>query len=354
MNLKRLIVIGLFFTVNLLNAQSDFRPGYIIDNSGDTIYGEIDYRGDLMMGNACRVKLDKTVYEYSPYDITGFRFTGSRYYISKDIKGKKAFVEYLIKGKLNVYYLRDNIGDHYFLEKDDLEFKEIPFTEGIRYAGNSQRFYASTKHMGLLSYYMKDAPQFQRRIFNIKKPNHSNLINLAEDYHNAVCKGENCIIYEKPSPFISLSLEPFWGLIKYSGYNQAYQELGCNLYIGIPMANEKLHFKTGILYNKIPEEEGDLFVLKIPVQIQYLYQAYRIEPKVSFGVNIFMERLNEYSNVFNTLSLNAGINFRINKSISLSSGFNSDYTPLMIVLMDEDNKFGIISYAINLGLWIEL
>jgi hypothetical protein len=143
-------------------------------------------------------------------------------------------------------------------------------------------------------------------------------------------------------------------LIKYSGYNQAYQELGCNLYIGIPMANEKLHFKTGILYNKIPEEEGDLFVFKIPVQIQYLYQAYRIEPKVSFGVNIFMERLNEYSNVFNTLSLNAGINFRINKSISLSSGFNSDYTPLMIVLMDEDNKFGIISYAINLGLWIEL
>jgi hypothetical protein len=51
---------------------------------------------------------------------------------------------------------------------------------------------------------MQDAPNLQSKINDIKKPGHQNLIKLAEDYHNAVCEGEKCIIYAKSAPLIKI------------------------------------------------------------------------------------------------------------------------------------------------------
>ena len=69
MKIKLLIVCALL-TASILNAQTDFRPGYVIGFSGDTLYGEIDYRGDLLMGSLCKYKSpDGTITEYTPYDI---------------------------------------------------------------------------------------------------------------------------------------------------------------------------------------------------------------------------------------------------------------------------------------------
>jgi len=55
----------------LLYAQTVFKPGYVIKEAGDTIFGEIDYRGDLLMNNRCRFRVSKNYdeNEYSPYDI---------------------------------------------------------------------------------------------------------------------------------------------------------------------------------------------------------------------------------------------------------------------------------------------
>ena len=56
MGLRKFVLFGLLILTGVLNAQSDFRPGYIISTTGDTIFGEIDYRGDLSMSNVCRFK----------------------------------------------------------------------------------------------------------------------------------------------------------------------------------------------------------------------------------------------------------------------------------------------------------
>ena len=50
---KLLFLVCLFFSV-LLKGQTDFTPGYVIKQPGDTVYGEIDYRDDLIMGKICR------------------------------------------------------------------------------------------------------------------------------------------------------------------------------------------------------------------------------------------------------------------------------------------------------------
>ncbi|MFW5658286.1 MAG: hypothetical protein ACOCYF_02455, partial [Bacteroidota bacterium] len=78
MKLKGLILFGILLSTGVLHAQTDFRPGYIIQNAGDTVYGEIDYRGDLLMGRLCRFKeADNSIKDYSPYDIAAFRFIDS-------------------------------------------------------------------------------------------------------------------------------------------------------------------------------------------------------------------------------------------------------------------------------------
>lgn len=164
MKIKRLLFLGLLFTAGLINAQTDFRAGYVIKENNDTLLGEIDYRGDLLMSEICRFRLNdkgKEV-EYSPNDIVAYRFNESKYFVSKEFNGKKIFLEFLIKGQINIYYLRDDSGDHYFLEKEGTKIIEIPYEEGIRYKDDVPYFYKSTKHIGLLNYYMQDAQIFNQ------------------------------------------------------------------------------------------------------------------------------------------------------------------------------------------------
>jgi hypothetical protein len=57
----------------------------------------------------CNYKINDNEKEisHSPDDISAFRFLNSKYFISREVNGKKVFLEYLIKGKISIYYLRD-------------------------------------------------------------------------------------------------------------------------------------------------------------------------------------------------------------------------------------------------------
>ena len=286
MKLKRLVLFGLLISTRIINAQTDFRPGYIIQTNGDTISGHIDYRGDIIMSSVCRFKdKESVIKEYFPNDITAFRFIDSKYYVSREVNNKKVFLEYLIKGKIDIYYMRDDIGDHYYIDKGKVKLTEMPYEEGVKFVDNKRVFFETRKHIGILNYYMQDAPEFKARIASINRPDHQNLIKLAEDYHYAVCKDEKCIIYEKRLPWLKISVSPFVGLTKYKGYDKFINELGGYLYLWAPRISEKLFLKTGLAYNKLSEDGDKFFFYKIPIQIQYIYRAHRIQPNVSAGIN---------------------------------------------------------------------
>jgi hypothetical protein len=353
MKLDKLLLIGLLFITGVLNAQTDFKPGYIIKTNGDTLYGDIDYRGDLLMSRLCKFRdKEKIIKDYSPKDIVEFRFTDSKYYVSREVYGNSVFLEYLIKGKVNVYYMRDENGDHYYLDKEDVRLTEIPYEEGIKYVDNKQVFFETTKHIGLLRVYMQDAPEFQSRINSVKKPDHQSLIKLAEDYHNAVCEGEQCIIFEKKLPLVKVSITPFVGLTKYNGYTKFIMEYGGYVYLWAPRSSEKLFFKTGLIYHKLSEDGEELNIYKIPIQFQYIYRAHKIQPKISGGFNIL--NLSNYKSIRHTMSLNAGLNYVITKNISLSTAYNSAFNPISKVIMNEDVTFNLISYSIIIGLRIDI
>lgn len=299
MKLKKLILLGLLISTGILKAQTDFRQGYIIRNSGDTIYGEIDYRGDILMNSICKFKdSNNKISKYSPNDIVAFRFIDSKYFVSKEINNQKVFLEYLIKGKVNIYYLRDNIGDHYYIDKENVKLTEIPYEEGVKYVDNKPVYYESTKHIGFLKYYMQDAPEFQSRIQSVKKPEHQSLIKLAEDYHNRVCEGEKCIIYEKQQPFIKVDIEVVSGVIYFENNDNLndkfyfqkndkyYFQNGVMAHFWMPRTYEKLYFKTGFLYSQVEDTVGNKQgLIQIPANFEYLApNTYRIRPSISIGL----------------------------------------------------------------------
>lgn len=343
MRLKNLILFGLLLSIGALNAQTDFRDGYIIENTGDTLFGGIDYRGDFLMSGLCKFKdKDDIIKNYSPNDVIAFRFIDSKYYVSREINCRKVFLEYLIKGKVNIYYMRDEDGDHYYLDKENIRLTEIPYKEGVKYVDNELKYFESKKHIGILNYYMQDASGFQSRIQSVKKPEHRSLIKLAEDYHNSVCEGEECIVYEKKQPILKVNIEGVAGVVNYENVDDLvdkyYFQSGVIAHFWMPRTNEKIYFKTGFLYSQ-PEQDGEKEeYIKVPVHLGYLApNTYRVRPSVSIGL-----LLPSYS---------GGIAVRINKRINLGIQSWVNFFP-------NDNFFLIpnklYNYSVLGNLYIEL
>lgn len=327
-------------------AQSDFRPGYVITSGGDTIYGEIDYRGDMMMGGLCRFRTDEgSTIEYSPYQLSAFRFTDSKYFISHEVEGKMVFLEFLISGRLNVFYVRDEEGEHYFVEKDGTGFSELPYEERIIYEGN--RFYETTSrnHQGILRYYMKDAPSMGERINEFGEPQHKNLISLAKDYHNLVCTDESCIIYEKKLPAMKFVPELSGGISRYYDSDIAarpfYRE-GIIMHLWLPRQNERLFLRTGVLYQQMEIDERTLNTFILPLQLEYNFQHSRIHPSLSYGMFI-------YSPVWVTVETEVGIGVNLTRSLEFSLHAGMEFYELLIII-----PTGFLAWNVSAGLALRL
>ena len=72
----------------VVNAQRNFKSGYIITLTGDTIKGYIDSRGDIKNYKRCVFKENEenSSAEYSPEEIRAYRFIDGKFFISKLLK----------------------------------------------------------------------------------------------------------------------------------------------------------------------------------------------------------------------------------------------------------------------------
>ncbi|MDR0798303.1 MAG: hypothetical protein LBN18_00875 [Dysgonamonadaceae bacterium] len=332
--MKNFLLLFLFFClVCELKAQTNYRPGYIITLQGDTVYGQIDYRGDDTMGRICRFKSGNDVKtEYFPGEIQAYRFTDSKYYVSYTINNRPHFLEFLIKGKMNIYYLRNNEGDHYYIEKENEPLRLIPYSQGIRRKekDGADYFYQSTRHIGLLNYETAEAPQLQKEISKIKEPGHQNLIRLAKDYHKATCsESEPCLVFERPLPLIKVQIEPFaggylplkqWDDIERINFSSVSPAIGANIYLWFPRSNENWYFHTGIM-----ALDHHLFVF--PIQFSYVYPSGKIRPTFSAGISYYVLRTSRTTVLQPVSSYSAGLLKPFNSKNSLSFTLGLDMIP---------------------------
>jgi len=309
------LVIVLFY-VGTLMAQTNFKYGYIIKLNGDTLRGEIDYRGDITMSQTCAFREHKNaeIKKYNPSEISSYRFTDGKFFVSKKVKDADIFLEYMVNGKVSVYYYRETqLKDHYFLEKDGKDLIELPYEKEIITIDDVKYAHESKKHMGILTLYMQDAPELASEIKKIKEPEHKNLIKLAEKYHAAVCDGQKCIIYEKKIPPIKVNLELVGGLTAINEKPfKTYTIGGVFGHIWLPRVSEDLYLKIGFI---LASDKNITGLYKIPLQLEYLYPKGIIRPRVAFG----------FSDLFVYPVASVGANIVLNKRFQIAITYDRDF-----------------------------
>ena len=212
----KIIFIFLILGIIQTSAQSDFRSGYIVKNNNDTLYGLIDYRGNKANARECifRKNEKSEVVKFQPNEINTYRFTDSKYYVSKFVntgeKEEEIFLEYLINGIVSIYYYSDMIGDHYFIEKEKGKLINLK-NESKEVIIDMTKYIRETKdYVGILRYLLSDSPMMLNKV-NTATLNRQALIKLASDYHYSICSDKSCIIYERKPTKIKFEFGPLIG-----------------------------------------------------------------------------------------------------------------------------------------------
>jgi hypothetical protein len=174
----------------------------------------------------------------------------------------------------------------------------------------------SKSYIGYLRYAFADCPQIFSMISNTDfdlKP----LVNVTKKYHDYMCDGEKCIIYEKKLPAVKFQILPFISMnassirfdniAKYMkvyeniSYNMAYYpSIGLKTKITLTRANKKLSlvvsgeycnnyfYGSGVGANSAYFEEVNIHLtsLKGKAGIKYTYPKGNIRPTLMVGGNM--------------------------------------------------------------------
>src|SRR5688572_17612566 len=127
------VILLILISAHHLIAQSDFRDGFIITPSKDTIPGLINYRESARGNNFCEFKKnssDQEIVTYAPNELFGYGFKNDKFFISREVLlpdsvRKLVFLEVLVEGRITLYMLKErSYFTLFFLEKDG-EFYRI-------------------------------------------------------------------------------------------------------------------------------------------------------------------------------------------------------------------------------------
>jgi len=354
--MKKIILLPIIYLIALSSSysQSYFRPGFIQINEFDTIFGLICYQNDILSTRTCYFKKDQNdeAKEYTSKEIFGYRINDGKYYVSKkiasealdtnknsgDIKDSiSLFIEFLVKGKVNLYYYRDIVfGEHYLVDKPGAPLKEISFHDEILYKDGKAFKRKSMINKPLLRMYLNDCPEILNDVSEVKTRDHVLLINLFEKYHKECCPDETCLLYEKKVPKFEVDIQLVAGILKFNlgdeltSFNSNYCAMyGFLTYVWLPVSNEKLFFKTGLIYSNVTgintsivtKKDTSYNFTKIPVQFHYNNLKKKICPTFSAGVSFYM--LNRKMSYL--FSVDIGVNLQISSRLSFSAVSDLDY-----------------------------
>lgn len=308
-SMKYLIVLMLGFAPMLfpalLFAQKDFRPGYIIKNSTDTIRGFVAYQSGKNSNEGCAFRETRkgATSNYTANNVQGYGIFRDRLYQAialpnDSIKNRKVFAKILVQGQLTLYQFNE-----FFLlgRNDTLTVLPRPKDEQVG-PQNDLKVKRDSKYIGILNYMMLDC-QMNANTASFAEGSLSKVV-----YKYNQCKKTSRAI-KNLRPLAKLDVVIFasyvnshlnydhFRLIPFQGYSVAG---GGGLEMYSPRVFDRVVFSLETWYNKNFYQgyyEGtfagdvtreDIFAeftsLKIPFGIRYNFRRPGNTPYLKFGI----------------------------------------------------------------------
>ena len=232
-----------------LYGQNDFKPGYIIGPDQDTIYGQIKTQSESRNARSCifRTGEDGEESRYEPGEIIAYRIVGGKYYVSKTLKEegveKQVFMEYLVNGMADLYYLREENSETFYIQKEGEDALAITDIRLLKAAFSDSYEIQSSLDKATLS--------------------QKSLVDMTVKYHDYVCDGEVCINYSKEASRLSIQAGPVAGYsvspVRLTGTElfEAFDfgksqvpVFGVLLDLGADRLGQHISFQLGVEYSK--------------------------------------------------------------------------------------------------------
>jgi len=109
-----LIFFLILINTVIVSGQANWKPGYIITASADTVYGEINDRSFSENKWTCEFRSAGKLEQFIPGEITGYVITGERHFVS--LNDYYIFGEILVSGEMSLFKLENM---HHLVLKDE-------------------------------------------------------------------------------------------------------------------------------------------------------------------------------------------------------------------------------------------
>lgn len=301
--MNRFLITSLSVLVSvIITGQSNLKPGYIIDNNNDTIYGQVANNEYRINSAKCEFipENEENIKTYYPGDIYSYRIIDGKYYVTKSIEGKKYFVEYLVNGKMDLFFLCDESNsERYFITKDDA-LEELIYKEEYLKIDGKQYIKRSEYYKGTIGNATRDCPEIQQYMPKSAELNHKYLIDFTKKYHDYTCDDEICIIYEKKTPK-KIKLDVFGGYGRVFEYNDESSDIhvpstmyededpfgfnvpsaGFNVLFQYAQRSENMYIGIGYNY-----EGNNKYLNRVPLSFNYINDNPGLSALFSFELDL--------------------------------------------------------------------
>lgn len=311
--MKKLLILLLIFPVTAVFSQSNFKEGYLITLTNDTVYGLIDFRTDYTNAEVCRFMKspDAAVEAYLPGSIAGYRFVAEgKYYVSKKVVfenlNQTYFLEFLLQGLKNLYYLPFDKGIFFFEDKDG---NMVGITRRPDQIIENYKLKVDNRYKGVMSYLFRDCMPLATETSRVGFDKAS-MIQFSREYHDRVCDtGESCIIFEHnyKRSFIQLDFTFFGGAelvnvkltdINFPAMSSLSPYIGAGIQLSSPRFLKMLHYTLeGSLSALSVRSEHNVYFLgqyvfgyqsiigRLNTGFEYIHDKGRIRPALGAGLN---------------------------------------------------------------------
>lgn len=337
-------------------SQVIFREGYIINQSGDTLNGLIEYRGASKIPQSVVFKRFDIALpvNYGPSQIVAFGYKDANHYELRPINGVNTFIECYVKGKISLFG-NDN---RLFIEKDGKNFTELKQGPITIYSPDGEKNYSN--FVELFKDITSDNSEYQvpsnlalRRgnlVTAISKYN--KLTNTESREYNYYAKYDYQV--QMQSIMIDSDIRKHFGFstsMAFKGYSiglvdknnmyndlnvsgsvKTYWEFGAFYLRQISRKNRKIWLKADLLFSnskayyqtiatrKYPTEYQSVTIwsektnIKAPVALLFSSGSYGFNPYFSTGLMLNLNISSKNSGELSTSSSSGGASYKLDES----------------------------------------